>query len=99
MSGKEIKFKDVPWGLCPACLKRMQEGVGYRGVPLRAGGALIVAYCEHREVGAILRDRPGGTTRWHITTPIDALEWEELVRLQVATINGYQAGLDSDAEK
>jgi hypothetical protein len=82
----EINFSILPFGFCPACLDRMKAGDMIRGAELPDVGIKILhAYCEHREVGAILTIRPGVAPRWRLQTPIDVLDWEKSVALQIET--------------
>jgi hypothetical protein len=76
------KFETLPWGLCSDCLERMTKGGTYDVVELAPGVRQISAYCAHREVGATMLVRPNRAQQWHLRTPIDAIEWEQLQALR-----------------
>lgn len=85
-----VGIESLPWGFCSQCLDRMRAGGNaYEGYPIGDDGTqLWHAYCAHREVGASLLIRPGRPRRWRLVTPIDALEWQRYIEIQLQSHGG-----------
>ena len=72
MTPTKTHLPSLPWGLCPACLDRMNQGSLYEGVTLPDGTIIVHAYCEHREAGSLGIIRPGKPVRTWAACPVPA---------------------------
>jgi hypothetical protein len=87
----------LPLGFCPECLDRMAKGAPYGRIKLPQGPSIVHAFCEHRQVGASLTLREGLPLRWNMLSPIDVLEWRELLKTKTETLAAFIEAHDTAA--
>jgi len=86
-----------PWGFCPACLTKFLDAeLPIEGYRLSDASVVIAAFCAERSIGASLHLRDGKPQRWHIVSPIDALEWRGYLAAQLGAREALGAAAAAD---